>query len=103
MQEHALVHRPSRTLVLADLVFNLQVPPGEKVPFFLRWVSGFTAFPGTSRLVKLCVKDRAAVARSLERILAEDFDQIVVGHGDVIRDDAKAVLRDLLAWGLADG
>ena len=102
LQEHALVHRPSRTLVLADLVFNLAIPPGEKIPFFLRWVSGFRAFPGTSRLVKLCVQDRAAVSKSLARILAEDFDQIVLGHGEIIRDDAKTVLHELLSWGLKD-
>jgi hypothetical protein len=103
LAEHALIHRPSRTLVLTDLVFNLAWEPGEKIPFFLRWISGFRSFPGTSRLVKLGVKDKAAVRQSLERIMAEEFEQVVVGHGLLMRDRAKERLREVLAWSLGQG
>ena len=41
LSENALIHRPSGTLVLTDLVFNLAWEPGEKIPFFLRRISGF--------------------------------------------------------------
>jgi len=100
LAENALLHRSSRTLVLTDLVFNLPWEPGEKIPFFLRWVSGFRSFPGTSRLVKMCVKDKAAVRESLERIVAADFDRIVVGHGLIMSSNAKERLCELLAWSL---
>ena len=88
---------------LTDLVFNLAWEPGEKIPFFLRWISGFRSFPGTSRLVKLGVKDKAAVRQSLERIMAEEFEQVVVGHGLLMRDRAKERLREVLAWSLGQG
>jgi len=39
--------------------------------------------------VKLGVKDKAAVRQSLERIMAEEFEQVVVGHGLLMRDRAK--------------
>ncbi|WP_221032350.1 DUF4336 domain-containing protein [Actomonas aquatica] len=97
-QEVAVYHRRSRTLVLADLVFNLRVGPGERVPFFVRWVSGLRTFPGTSRLLRLSVKDRAALRQSLARVLAWDFERVVVGHGEIIAGDAKRTLEQALAW-----
>ena len=98
-KEFAVLHRPSRTLVVADLVFNLRVPAGGRIPFFLRWISGFKRFPGTSRLVRLSVRDRAAFRKSVEALFAWDFERVVVGHGDVIEHDAKGVLAQALAWG----
>jgi hypothetical protein len=103
LQEHVLLHVPSRTLVVTDLVFNIKLAPGQSVPWVLRWVSGLKAFPGTSRLVKLCVKDRVAVRESLAEVMSWDFDQVVVSHGEVITDNAKETLRRALDWGLAPG
>lgn len=100
LQEHVLLHVPSRTLVLTDLVFNLVFAPGETVPWALRLISGLKTFPGTSRLVKWCVKDRAAVQSSLAKMMTWDFDQVVVNHGEVITENAKETLREALAWGL---
>lgn len=100
LQEHAVLHVPSRTLILTDLVFNLRFPPHQSVPWALRWISGLKSFPGTSRLVKLCVKDRVAVRQSLEEMMAWDFDQVVVSHGELITENAKDTLRRVLAWGL---
>jgi glyoxylase-like metal-dependent hydrolase (beta-lactamase superfamily II) len=41
-------------------------------------------------------KDKAAARQSLKRILEWDFDRIVLSHGDLIEDDAKATARQ--AW-----
>jgi glyoxylase-like metal-dependent hydrolase (beta-lactamase superfamily II) len=41
-------------------------------------------------------KDRSAARASLERILAWDFDRIVISHGDLVERDAKNVARR--AW-----
>lgn len=102
LEEHAVWHRASKTLILSDFVFNIGLPPGRRVPFFFRWVSGIKAFPATSRLVKLAVKDRGQVKKSVERILAWDIEQIVVGHGEVMAVNAKDLLKQALNWALAD-
>ncbi len=101
LQEHVCLHRPSRSLILADLVFNLPIAPPQRVPFALRWISGLKAFPGTSRLVKWCVKDRDAFRASLEEMLAWEFDRVIFSHGVTIEQDAKAVLRRTFDWALA--
>ena len=97
-QEHVMLHRPSRTLIVADLVFNLQIPAGERVPFFLRWVSGIRAFPATSRLVRLTVRDKTAFRRSIATLLSWDFKRVIVGHGEILATEAKTELRRALAW-----
>ena len=98
VEEHVVWHRPSRTLILSDLVFNLALSADEKVPFFLRWVSGIKVFPATSRLVKLATKDRGAVAKSVERLLSWEIDRVVVGHGEIMADNAKDLLQETLSW-----
>ncbi|MCF3652479.1 hypothetical protein [Synoicihabitans lomoniglobus] len=98
LDEHAVYHGPSRTLILSDLVFNLSIPDGERIPFFLRWVSGITSFPATSRLIRMLVRDRAALKASLESMLAWDFERVVVGHGEMIVEHPRVTLGRVLDW-----
>ena len=97
VEEHVLWHRPSRTLILSYFVFNIALPAGAPVPFFLRWVSGIKAFPATSRLVKWAARDREAVKQSWDRIMAWDFERVVVGHGEIIAPNAKDLLQEALS------
>lgn len=97
LNEHALLHRPTKTLLLGDLVFNL---PLDRPPLLLRWISGLKAFPGTSRLLRLMVKDRQALKASLEEMLDQDFDRVVMSHGETMEQDSKSALRQALAWAL---
>ena len=39
---------------------------------------------GPSKLDPLLIRDRAAARTSMEKILAFDFDRVVVAHGDVV-------------------
>jgi hypothetical protein len=48
---------------------------------------------GWSRLLRIVYRDRAAARRSIDAIIAHDFDRIVIAHGDVIRRDGRAALR----------
>lgn len=95
--EVIFLHRPSRTLVLTDLIAN--VGPAE--PWALRlWtrLNGVYGQAGTARAVRLLVRDRRAARDTLRHILRWDFAQVVVGHGAVIDGDAKGVLRQALGW-----
>lgn len=95
-RDTALLHVPSRTLILTELVFNF----GDHQPIWtellLRVAVGGEHHPGMSRPFKAGVKDEAAFKSSLETILAWDFDRVIVGHGDVIETDGKAKLRAAL-------
>ncbi len=96
VHEHVFLHRQTRTLIVADLVFNLPPDAPGWTRFFMRWVSGMRTFPDISRIFRLCIRDRTAFAHSLKQILACDFDRMIVGHGRVIEADARQQLQSLL-------
>lgn len=92
-RDTALLHVPSRTLILTELVFNFGSNEPIWTELLLRVAVGSGHHPGMSRPVKAGIKDKAAFQNSLTTILGWDFDRAVVGHGDVIERDAKTKLR----------
>lgn len=94
-EEHAFFHRPSRTLIVADLIFNLSPSSNFWTRLVLRSLSGLKPEPGLSRLFRLLIKDRPAFARSVERLMDWDFDRVIVGHGNVIETNGKPILSRL--------
>ncbi len=93
LEEHVFLHVPSRTLIVADLVFNFRADEHGWNRFFHRYVAGFRRYPGTSRIFRWCVRDHDAFRRSLEEVLKWDFDRIIPGHGDIIERGGKEALR----------
>lgn len=92
LREHAVLHRPTRTLIVADLVFNFGPSASAWTRGFFRWAGGIREFPGMSRLFRHSIRDRRAFAASIEQLLNQDFDRLIVGHGDVIETGAKEQL-----------
>jgi len=96
LEEHAFFHAPSRTLIVADLVFNFDANEKGWDRFFHRYVAGFRRYPGTSRIFKMFMADRTAFRESLLKILEWDFDRIIPGHGKVIESGGKDALRQAM-------
>ena len=96
LHEVLLFQRATRTLVITDLCFNVH----RSASTFGRWffvADGMWRRFGPSYAIRwLAVSDRAAFRRSLERVLAWDFERIVPAHGDVIERGGRAALRE--AW-----
>jgi hypothetical protein len=97
LNEVVFLHRASRTLILTDLAFNLGPPAPLLTQFALRLSGAWNRFT-PSRTCKLLMRDRAAVRASLDRILAWDFDRILVGHGRNVDAGGQAALRDAFAF-----
>ena len=95
LNEVVFLHRPSRTLIVADLVFNVRHAEGWATNLVLRTM-GTRGRLGQSRLWHFYARDRAAVRSSVEEILRWDFDRILPGHGEPFAGDARAALRDAL-------
>lgn len=97
LDEVCFLHRTSRTAIVADFIQNYSVERGRPlrnavlklahvlnggVPIDIRW-SFF---------------DRTAARRSLEKLLAWDFDRLIVAHGDCVERDAKSFVRRAFEW-----
>lgn len=97
LDEVAFLHRPSRTLVLTDFMFN--------IPHLESWLAravlkaaGSYGGPKQTKLLRFLMKDRAAVKASREVILAWDFDRVSVCHRELVEHGGKDVFARATAW-----
>ncbi|MFC4550831.1 MULTISPECIES: DUF4336 domain-containing protein [Halorussus] len=97
LTEIEFFHRPSGTLILGDVCYNLgpETPLGTRLVARVLGMYGDLSVPPDFRQT---VKNEAAARRSVERILAWDFERVVVGHGRVAERDAKRRLREAFDW-----
>lgn len=93
LEEHAVLHVASKTLIVADLIFNFSSDESGWNHVFHRYIAGFRRYPGMSRVFKFFIHDKQAFRASIDEILGKDFDRIIVGHGNVIETDGKNLLR----------
>jgi len=95
--EVAFFHRASRTLLLCDLAFNFGPSAATPTRLLMKLLRSYGRL-GPSKLDPLLIRDRRAARQSLERILAWDFDRIVVAHGDVLESGGHEILREGYSW-----
>lgn len=96
LQESAFYHPPSRTLIVTDLVFNIQHAKDTWTRLFMTLNDGNGKF-GPTRILRSVLKDRQALAAALEKILAWDFERVIMAHGEVIETGGKAQMREAFA------
>lgn len=97
MREVAMFHRASRTLILVDLIENFtDATPHTSgaLKFWLKYVFRMWNNPRPAPEYRMGWSD--AAVQSLRRILAWDFERIVLSHGDLIDRDAREVAA--AAW-----
>lgn len=97
--EHVFLHAASGTLVLCDLIFNMRSPNGWAMPMLLKMV-GCHECASTSKSMKwVFVKDDfPAFTQSVKALESLEFSRIIVNHGEVIEDGAKAAFKKATAW-----
>jgi len=109
-------HRPTRTLIEADLLFNL--PATEQMSKSGQsatsgWLTSFfsamnSASAGRSSIWQkrfiwylISAADRSGYNASVKRIAKWDFDRIIPCHGDVIETNGKTIYMHMFEWHLA--
>lgn len=111
-QEVVLFHKPSGTIIEADLIFNLpaneQYSQAGENPNSGMWTKIFiTLFtsPDGKRQQKflwyLQSKNKKSINESAVRVNGWNFDRIIPCHGDVVETGGKDMFRRLFAWHLA--
>lgn len=94
--EVVVYHRPSRTLVVTDLVFNL----APTMPLSTRaamWCA--CGYPGCrTTLLEQALMKRDVARRELKALLALDFDRLIMSHGEVIETGGRQALAGAFRW-----
>ena len=95
--EVAFWHIASKTLILADLAYNVredcttwernwaQEQDGYGAFALMKYHRGYSTDPRTTRA-------------SLRRILEWDFDRVIVGHGHVLESGGKQAFERIWSW-----
>jgi hypothetical protein len=102
LSEVAFLHRASRTLIVSDWLFNFSSrasgPHRSLLTRFYLRLTGAWGGPRQSRLLRAVITDKEAARASTERLLAWDFDRIIVCHGDILETGGHTALREATAW-----
>jgi len=94
--EVVLLHRPSRTLVVTDLCFNLSASAPWGTRFAMRCLGGY---PGcrTTVLERWGMR-REEARRELGVIASWDFDRLILSHGEIVESGGKDALLGAFRW-----
>ena len=100
MTELVFFHRPSRTLILTDLIENFEP---EKLPSLLqRWLTrlGGVQHPDGQmpRDMRLTYRDRRQLREAVETMIAWGPERVVLAHGRWYEQNGTAELRRAFRW-----
>lgn len=87
--EIVFFHPSTRTLIVTDLAVHICESHSFFTRVFLRAIGSYGKFGWTKLEKKIFVKDREAFTRSLRKIMAWDFDRVLLSHGRSVEKDGK--------------
>ncbi|KAL9099357.1 MAG: hypothetical protein Q9163_005133 [Psora crenata] len=112
-KELVFCHKPDRTLIEADMMFNLPAyeqfsKSGDdpEAGLLTKFFTGFQNTRGDAKWQKrflwyaASATDRPSFNKSTQRIASWDFDRIIPCHGEVIETGGKGVFRKVFDWHL---
>ena len=95
--EIVFYHKPSRSLIVADLCFN--IPPDRSgFTSAVAGVLGVLDQMAPSRNFKVMTRNASLVRQTIKRILKWDFQRVILSHGNIVETDAKAKFREAFAY-----
>lgn len=99
LDEVVFLHRPSRTLIVTDLI-QKHATPGEAWYWRLgKKLVGIQGEKGGTAIdIRASFCDRQAARASRDQLLSWDFDKLIVSHGLCLHSGAKAEVERALSW-----
>ena len=99
LEEVFFLHKPSRTVILADLIQNHPLHKRQPLINLIKRLGGVASFPGgVPRDIRLSFVNRGKARQSLEELLSWDFDKLIIGHGTCLDKDAKPFMKQAFHW-----
>jgi len=101
-KEVAFLHKDSKSLIVADLLFNL--PPKEQYSKSNKYTFSLLTktFNPWSYAHKQAVwsggSDKEVMKKDAKTVAEWDFERIIPCHGDVIEKDGNKAWRELFKW-----
>jgi hypothetical protein len=101
-EEAVFFHKPSKTLILTDLMINLPIEHlSGMAKLFLRFEGVVYPNGGIPRLYRWLTTNRSNIRQAAERMLDWAPDRIVFSHGEIFEEGAVEVLQREFAYVLS--
>ncbi|MCH9648966.1 MAG: DUF4336 domain-containing protein [Deltaproteobacteria bacterium] len=98
LEETVVMYQPSQVLIVADLVHNIGRPDDQWTKIYAG-LMGFYGRVGLSRVIRwTSFSDRKAARSSIDRVLAQSFDSVVIGHGTHLKTGGHEAIRAAYSW-----
>lgn len=97
-EEVAFFHRPSRTLIVEDLIQSHTFHRGRPLVNALIRIGGIAHPGGVPRDIRAITVDRCAARAWARRVLSWDFERLVMAHGPVVDEDARGRVERAFSW-----
>lgn len=98
LDEVVFLHKPSRTLIVTDLI-QKHVADEPWYWRLLKRAAGIRGEKGgTARDIRACFRDREAARASRDHILGWDFDTLLLSHGLCLYSGARPEVVRALSW-----
>lgn len=88
--EAIIYHKPSRSLLVTDIAFNLQSLAKWHERFLARLYGAYQKF-GPSILARKILRKHPGAKKTLRQAMAYDFQRVIPCHGEILAKDAKDV------------
>lgn len=99
LDEVEFLHKPSNTLIITDFIQKHEAAGEPWIWRGVKRMAGILGEDGGVPLdIKLSVRDKAALRRSIDTILGWDFDNLVVAHGHCLQGGAREDVRRAFDW-----
>lgn len=95
--EVVFFHATSKTLICADLCFNIPDDRGALTSLIAKGLGVHEHF-APSLNFKIAVRNKTLVRQSIRKILQWDFERVIISHGDIIESGGKQKMRAAFAW-----
>ena len=99
LDEVVFLHKASKTLIVTDFIQKHEAAGETWLWRGVKQVAGVLGEEGGVSLdIKLSVRDKMAMRRSVERILDWDFDNLIISHGHCLQGGAKKAVAGAFDW-----
>lgn len=97
LNEWVFFHRNSRSLILTDTAFHFDESFAMTTQLTARIMGGYKQLR-PSLLEKLATTEKDRVKQSVRRVLAWDFERVIMAHGSIIEKDGKRRFKEGYEW-----
>ena len=97
VNEIVFYHPSTKTLIITDSAFNFDDSFPWVTQLAARVIGSYQTLK-PSWLEKIAVRDKQIAKRSIDKILAWDFERVIMGHGKIVEINAKQELTQGYQW-----